>query len=210
MKSKETLSILGITRATLTKYVKEGIIKAYKMPNGLYEYDDDSVYSFIGLKKAKHSRKIISYSRVSTQNQKEQLKEQTLRIYESCISRGISLDEQYEDIKSGMSFDRKGFQKVCEEIIRGNVEMLVIENKDRLLRFGFEIFESFFRYFGCKILVLSDVISNKSYEQELTDDLISIIHYFSMKSYSHRRKLNKIRKEIEDISSEKSGDNLKN
>lgn len=210
MKSKETLKILGVTRATLTKYVKEGIIKAYKMPNGLYEYDDDSVYSFIGLKKAKHNRKIISYSRVSTQNQKEQLKEQTLRIYESCISRGIGLDEQYEDIKSGMSFDRKGFQKICEEIIRGNVEMLIIENKDRLLRFGFEIFEGFFKYFGCKILVLSDVVSNKSYEQELTDDLISIIHYFSMKSYSHRRKLNKIMKEIEDISREKLGDNFKN
>lgn len=55
-----------------------------------------------------------------------------------------------------------------------------------------------------------DAVSNKSYEQELTDDLISIIHYFSMKSYSHRRKLNKIRKEIEDIKNEKSGDNVKN
>lgn len=210
MKSKETLKILGITRATLTKYVKEGIIKAYKKPNGLYEYDDDSVYSFIGLKKSRHNTKIISYSRVSTQNQKEQLKEQTHRVYESCISRGIKLDMQYEDIKSGMSFDRKGFQSVCEEIIRGNVEMLVIENRDRLMRFGFEIFEGFFKYFGCKILVLNDTISNKSYEQELTDDLISIIHYFSMKSYSHRRKLNKIRKEIEEINDEKSGDNIKN
>ena len=55
-----------------------------------------------------------------------------------------------------------------------------------------------------------DAVSNKSYEQELTDDLISIIHYISMKSYSHRRKLNKIRKEIEDIKNEKSGDNVKN
>jgi len=35
------------------------------------------------------------------------------------------------------------------------------------------------------------------YEQELTEDLISIIHYFTMKNYSHRRKLNKLRKELE-------------
>lgn len=88
-------------------------------------------------------------------------------------------------------------QKLCQEVIRGNVEMIVIENKDRLMRFGYEMFEKFFRYFGTKILVLNDEISNKSYEQELTDDLISIIHYFSMKSYSHRRKLNKLRKELE-------------
>lgn len=197
MKSKEVLKILGVTRTTLTKYVKEGTIKVTKMKNGYYNYNDDSVYAFIGLKKKKHNSKIISYARVSTQNQKEQLKAQSNRIYESCISKGIVLDEQIEDIKSGMSFDRKGFDKLCQEVIRGNVEMIVIENKDRLMRFGYEMFEKFFRYFGTKILVLNDEISNKSYEQELTDDLISIIHYFSMKSYSHRRKLNKLRKELE-------------
>ena len=197
MKSKEVLKILGVTRTTLTKYVKEGTIKVTKMKNGYYNYDDDSVYAFIGLKKKKHNSKIISYARVSTQNQKEQLKAQSNRIYESCISKGIVLDEQIEDIKSGMSFDRKGFDKLCQEVIRGNVEMIVIENKDRLMRFGYEMFEKFFRYFGTKILVLNDEISNKSYEQELTDDLISIIHYFSMKSYSHRRKLNKLMKELE-------------
>ena len=197
MKSKEVLKILGVTRTTLTKYVKEGTIKVTKMKNGYYNYDDDSVYAFIGLKKKKHNSKIISYARVSTQNQKEQLKAQSNRIYEFCISKGIVLDEQIEDIKSGMSFDRKGFDKLCQEVIRGNVEMIVIENKDRLMRFGYEMFEKFFRYFGTKILVLNDEISNKSYEQELTDDLISIIHYFSMKSYSHKRKLNKLRKELE-------------
>ena len=197
MKSKEVLKILGVTRTTLTKYVKEGTIKVTKMKNGYYNYDDDSVYAFIGLKKKKHNSKIISYARVSNQNQKEQLKAQSNRIYESCISKGIVLDEQIEDIKSGMSFDRKGFDKLCQEVIRGNVEMIVIENKDRLMRFGYEMFEKFFRYFGTKILVLNDEISNKSYEQELTDDLISIIHYFSMKSYSHRRKLNKLMKELE-------------
>ena len=107
------------------------------------------------------------------------------------------MDEQIEDIKSGMSSDRKGFNYVCQEIIKGNVELLVIENKDRLLRFGYEIFEDFFKYFGTKILVLNDTLENKTYEQELTEDLISIIHYFTMKSYSHRRKLNKLRKELE-------------
>ena len=96
-----------------------------------------------------------------------------------------------------MPFDRLGFQKLCRDVISGNVEMIVIENKDRLMRFGYEMFESFFKYFGTTILVLNEEISNKSYEQELTEDLISILHYFSMKSYSHRRKINKMRKELE-------------
>lgn len=198
MKAKEVLKLLNISRPTLCKYVKLGIIKTTLKGNGLYDYDEDSVYAFIGIKKEKHKSKIVSYSRVSAQNQKEQLKEQSNRIYEACISRGLSLDEQYEDIKSGMSFDRKGFQKLCEEVIRGNIELIVIENKDRLLRFGYEMFEGFFKYFGAKILVLNDNIQNKSYDQELTDDLISIIEYFSTKSCSCRRKLNRIKKELEE------------
>ena len=197
MKAKDVLKILNISRITLMKYLKLGYISAIKLPNGQYDYNDDTVYAFIGQKKEKKNKKIISYSRVSTQNQKSQLKEQTQRIYNSCVSKGIKLDEQIEDIKSGMSSDRKGFNYVCQEIIKGNVELLVIENKGRLLRFGYEIFEDFFKYFGTKILVLNDTLENKTYEQELTEDLISIIHYFTMKSYSHRRKLNKLRKELE-------------
>ena len=96
-----------------------------------------------------------------------------------------------------MSADRKQFQEVLQMIIQGGVELLVLENKDRLVRFGYEILEQMFKYFGCKILVLNDILENKTYEQELTEDLISIIHYFTMKNYSHRRKLNKLRKELE-------------
>lgn len=198
MKAKDVMKILGITRTSLHNYITRGWIQYEVMPNGYYNYNDDDVYAFIGNKKQKKNKKIISYSRVSTQNQKAQLKDQTQRIYESCVSRGIQLDEQIEDIKSGMSFDRKGFQKLCEMVIQNEVELIVVENKDRLMRLGFESFEGMFRYFGTKILVLSEEVQNKTYEQELSEDLISIIHYFSMKSYSHRRKLNKIRKELEE------------
>ena len=53
----------------------------------------------------------------------------------------MKLDKQFSDIKSGMSSDRKEFQEVIRMIIQGEVELLVIENKDRLVRFGYEILE---------------------------------------------------------------------
>lgn len=199
MNNREVRKILGIkSRNTLSTYVKNGLIKVNVTPTGRYIYDDDSVYAFLGLKKDKKNKINISYSRVSTPSQKNQLKDQSKRIYESCISRGIQLDKQIEDIKSGMSSDRKGFQELIREVIKGNVDLVIIENKDRLIRFNFDLLEEIFKYFGTRILVLNDSLNNKSYEQEMTEDLISIIHYFSMKSYSHRRKLNKIRKELED------------
>ena len=198
MKAKQVMKILGVTRQTLCRYLKEGKVKIKaKINEKFFEYDDDSVYALIGGKSNKKNKSIVSYARVSIQNQKEQLTEQNMRIYNSCISRGIALEKQYSDIKSGMSSERNDFQELIRRVISNEIAMVVIENKDRLVRFGYEILEQIFRYFGCTILVLNDVLENKTYEQELTDDLISIIHYFTMKSYSHRRKLSKIRKELE-------------
>lgn len=198
MKAKEVLQILKITRQTLCRYVKQGKVKIKsKISNNFFEYDDESVFSLIGEKTKKNKKIVVSYARVSTQNQKNQLIQQNKRIYESCISRGLLLQKQYSDIKSGMSSQRKQFQELIRRIIKNEISLVVIENKDRLVRFGYEIIQQIFKYFGCSILVLNDVIENKTYEQELTEDLISIIHYFSMKSYSNRRKLNKIRKELE-------------
>jgi predicted site-specific integrase-resolvase len=191
---------------TLCKYVKSGIIKVDRLKNGQYNYNEESVYEFLGQKFNRNQKVNISYSRVSTQAQKDQLKEQTLRIYNSCISKGIELDEQIEDIKSGMDADRKGFQRLIERVIKGEIGLLVIENKDRLTRFNFDTLQLIFKYYGTQIIVLNDALDNRTYEQELTEDLISIIHYFTMKSYSHRRKLNKIRKELEEYSSVNTND----
>lgn len=210
MRCKEALELLKVHRVTLNKYVREGKIRVTELANGRYEYNDDDVYAFIGKRVEKHGTKIISYSRVSNQNQKDQLKEQTNRIYDSCIARGITLDEQLEDIGSGMSSDRKNFDKLCQMIFHGDVDTVVLENKDRLVRFGFDMLEKFFKYFGTNILVLNDKVENKTYEQELTDDLISVIHYFIMKSYSHRRKLNKLRKELEQDEKETKSNNNEN
>jgi len=196
MRAKEVLKLLDISRHSLLNYHKRGLIKIDAIINGQYIYNDDSVYSLIGKRNKKLNKINVSYSRVSTQSQKNQLKEQSSRILHSCISKGITLNKQYEDIKSGMSSERQSFNELIQSICKGEIELLVIENKDRLVRFGFDTLINIFKLFGTKVLVLNE-IEDKTYEQELTEDLISIIHYFTMKSYSHRRKLNKLRKELE-------------
>ena len=195
MKAKDVLKILNITRPTLTKYVKENKIKVDSVINGHYVYNDESVYSLIGLKKEKQNRLNVIYARVSNPP-KKYLDEQLKRLINFCSEKGITVDKEYFDIKSGMNFERDQFKDLIQEIVKGNIELIVIENKDRLCRFGFDLFNEFCKYFKTKIIVVND-LSEKNFEQELTEDLISIIHYFSMKSYSHRRKLNKIKKELE-------------
>lgn len=199
MKAKEVKKILDITQPTLSKYIKEGRIRYTKISNNNYWYNEEDVYRLIGIRKEKHKRINISYARISNANRKQDLESQSQRIYEYCISKGIDLDTQYKDIKSGMNFNRIELNNIINLIIKGKIEYIIIENKDRLCRFGFELFEQFSKKFGTKIIIINDSISNKSYEQEMTEDLVSIIHYFSMKMYSNRRKLNKIKKELQDL-----------
>lgn len=75
MKAKEVLKILKITRPTLTKYVKDGKIKVKELPSGMYDYDEDSVFSIAGLC---GERTCAIYARVSTQKQKKDLSNQNL------------------------------------------------------------------------------------------------------------------------------------
>lgn len=196
MKAKEVLKILGITRKTLVTYHKKGLIKIDAVINGRYVYNDESVYALVGKRSKKKNKTNAIYCRVSTQAQKTQLKDQISRCLSGASAKGIEVSHVFEDIKSGMNNDRKGLHDLLIKVYAGEIGLIVIENRDRLVRFGFDLLEKSFSFFGTKIVVLND-FQEKTYEQELTDDLISIIHYFSMKSYSHRRKLNKLRKTLE-------------
>lgn len=194
MKAKEVLNILNITHRTLTTYVKKGLLNPIKINTNHYEYDPEEVFAILGKNKERYN---ISYSRVSLPKQKNDLKTQTKRLYEFATSNGYQIKEQIEDVKSGMSFeDRKGFVKLLKKVTNYEVKNVIIEHKDRLVRFGFELIQMLFDKYGTNIIVISDDETNKTYEQELTDDLLSIIHYYSMKSYSHRRKLNNAAKAL--------------
>ena len=95
-----------------------------------------------------------------------------------------------------MNEDRKKFNKLLNEVISGNISKIFISYKDRLTRFRFYYFEKLFEKFGCIIEVLNST-DEKTYEEELTEDLISIIRHFSMKMYSNRRKqLKEVEKNI--------------
>ena len=81
MLAKNVLRTLGITRPTLTKYVKEGIIRVNVLPNKRYNYNEEDVYNFLN-KDVK--RKTVIYARVSTSKQKADLENQNLNVQCKC------------------------------------------------------------------------------------------------------------------------------
>jgi putative resolvase len=207
MKAKDVLNILNITRTTLTKYHKIGLIKIDTIINGDYIYNDDSVYALIGKQSIKHKKINVIYGRTSNPP-KKYIDEQIERLLNFSTSKGIEISKIYSDIKSGINFERTDFNNLIIEIIKGKINLIVIENKDRLVRFGFELLEQICKYYDTKIMVVNN-LTEKNFEQELNEDLISIIHWFSMKSYSNKKILNKIKKELERLSITENNDNHK-
>jgi predicted site-specific integrase-resolvase len=121
------------------------------------------------------------------------------KIKEFCISNGIKIDKVISGFGSALNYKHSGLLELIDLITKNKVENLIIYYKDRLVRFGYELFEELSKKYNFKILIIDNSESNKSKEKEFADDLISIIHYFSMKLYGSRSYKQKIKK---------AGDNL--
>lgn len=188
MKSKEVLSMLEISRVTLCRYVKLGKIRTVELPNGYYDYNKEDVYKLKGLDV---KRKKVIYARVSTSKQKKDLENQIEVITAYANKNGYGIDAVYSDIASGMNLDRKGFSNLLTAVMNDDIDEVFISYKDRLARLDFDLVSRLFNQYGTRITVINSN-ENKSAEEELFEDLMSVIHSFSMKAYSKRRLAKKL------------------
>lgn len=146
--------------------------------------------------------KTYIYARVSTYSQRADLDNQVELLKQFCFSRGMRIDGIFTDIASGISFDkRKEFFKMLDDILARKVKYVVVSYRDRLSRAGFELFKHLFSRFGVEIIVMSEVGSNKLDSEEIFEEIVSLLHCYSMKLYSKRR-LDKLKEIIEDKSVE--------
>ena len=181
MKSREVLRLLDISRITLMTYVKKGFIKVTRLPNGFYDYDDLSVHAFLG-----HKKKInVIYTRVSTYKQKHDLLRQTQYIQQFCDNNNIPIHHVYSEISSGIDLNRTQFNLLLNDVFKYKINKIYITNKDRLTRLSFLTIKSIFKQFGTTIVVLSK--SDDQNHNEIFDEVISLMHYFSTKQYSNRK-----------------------
>lgn len=143
------------------------------------------------------NRKTYIYARVSTQKQKSDLQNQIDMLKQFCFVNRYTISKVFSDVVSGISFKkRKEFFIMLDDILSGKVERMVITYKDRLSRVGFELFYHLFKKYNCEITVMSDVVSQKLDSEEIFEEIVSLLHCYSMKLYS-KRKATKIKKVLE-------------
>jgi len=171
---------LGISQHTLRTYAEQKKIETIRTPGGQRRYNVDKYVSEQIPEPATHGKSII-YARVSTRKQRRDLDHQV-----DFLKSKFPNFDVITDIGSGVNFNRRGFKRILELAMSGNVETLAVAHKDRLCRIAFDLVEWFLRRHGCKTIVVQDSQIHEGPDAEFVDDVISIIHSFSARTYGHR------------------------
>ena len=179
---RKAVEFLGLHPNTLRRYADEGQIKSIKNAAGQRLYDVESY------QRNSTTATIVCYCRVSSAKQRDDLIRQIAFMRELYPTAEI-----IQDIGSGLNFKRKGLQALLVRFMRGDKLTVIVACRDRLCRFGFELFDFMAKQNGGEILVLDRSVHSP--ETELTADLLAILHVFSCRMHGLRSYSKKIKED---------------
>lgn len=184
LSSAEIRKELNLSPQALYALRKSGKLEYKEISKGFYRYllPEDFRYD--------ENKQIAIYGRVSTPKQKKDLENQLSLIKQYANSNGHIVKDEYvfSDIASGMNENRRSLNKLLSKIKDGEISKIFITNRDRLTRFGFGYFKEICSLYDVEIIEINET-EDKTFEEELSEDLIAIIHHFSMKFCGKRKKL---------------------
>lgn len=196
---KEAAELLKITPTTLREWTKNGLFVAYRpSTRGHRKYKKADILDWLGeapvpeeISSEVHNNTAV-YCRVSSHEQKQKgdLDRQKVRVLEHCIAKGYSVGHVFDEVGSGMNDQRAKLLKVMELARKGEIQRVVVEHKDRLIRFNFNILLTFFQSHHVEVECV-DIILSKSFENELVEDMLTLMASFSAKIYGKRSHKNR-------------------
>ena len=187
----------------MQRWDRDGVLKAKRTPTDRRYYTYDQYLEYKGILEESNNRKVVIYTRVSTNNQRDDLLNQKRFLLDFANSKGIIVDDLIEDIGSGLNYNRKKWNKLMDNCMENKIDTILITHKDRFTRFGYEWFERFVGKFGVKIIVVNNELLSP--QEELMQDIISILHVFSCRIYGMRKYKKRIEEDEEIAKSIQSG-----
>ena len=182
---------------TLQKWDRDGILKAYRTPTNRRYYTHTQYLEYTGQSLNENNvRENVIYARVSSQSQKPELVNQIEYLKQYSITNGISINNVYTDIGSGLNYKRKNWIRLIDDCFQGKISNIYVSHSDRFVRFGFDWISYILKqYTNTNIIVLENKLLTP--EEEVVQDLITIIHVFSSRVYGLRKYGKKIEKELD-------------
>lgn len=168
----------GIHYQTAWQWYKDGrIANAYQTSTGSI---------FVSDPHPSKDERVVVYARVSNRERKESLQSQADRCVTFANAKGLSVDKVYTEIASGMNDTRRELWRLLDS----KPTVVIVENRDRLTRFGFEYLNRLLKQQGCEVLVLNQ---SETDTQDLLRDLTSVIYSFCARLYGRRRAMNRLK-----------------
>ena len=161
-KSKDFAELLGVSVKTLQRWDRENVLKAKRTPIDRRYYTYEQYLEFKGINSVNIHRKTVIYTRVSTNGQKDDLKNQIEFLLNFTSSKGIIVDEIIEDIGSGLNYNRKKWNKLIEECMENKIDSIIVTHKDKFIRF-----------FSCRIYGLRKYKKKIERDEEIAKSLQS-------------------------------------
>ena len=166
--------------------------KANKLPVQAYQSQTGTIIiqSSDKLVKENKNKTVFIYGRVSSYAKKDDLIRQVQRCGDFAAARGLSVTKVIKEVASGMNDKRP----LLMGLFKQKPDVIIIEHKDRLTRFGFNYIETLLAQLGTEIIVIN---RDQEEKDDLMKDLISIITSFCCRLYGLRRGRQKTR-EVKD------------
>lgn len=193
----EVAKMLNVSNVAIRKWIKSGKLRA-KRVGKLWMIPESELKVFLG-EKTKEIRAVI-YARVSSHKQKKDgnLERQVERLRNYCSAKGYKIVDVITDVASGLKEDRRGLMKLFSMVENKQMDVVVVEFRDRLTRFGFDYLQRYFGSHDVRIEVIEE--TEKNYFEELIEDFVSIIISFTAKIYGKRsQKFRKVRDFVKEV-----------
>lgn len=198
---KKVSEILDVHIDTLRRWDNDGKLKAVRTEGGHRKYKLSDVCELLGediTEENKNEDATVIYCRVSSHDQKQKgdLDRQKSRLMEYCLQQKYNVEYIFEEVGSGINDNRSKLNKMMTLAEKGKINRVVVEHKDRLTRFNKNIYIRFFKSHGVEVVWSRESLT-KSFENELVEDMLSLISIFSSKIYG-KRSADKRRKKKEE------------
>ena len=169
--------LLGVSLSTIYRWLKSSKIDEPNRTIGGHRRFNQSKF-------IEKNTKTVIYSRVSSYGQKDDLKRQEIALKDFAKSNNYHNIISITDIGSGLNFRKKGFTKLLKMIVNREINSIIIQEKNRLSRFGIDIIKSFSQEFGTKIVITNN--PNQTYESKLMSDLMALLTSFTGSIHGRR------------------------
>jgi putative resolvase len=169
MKLSDYAKAVGVTYKTAYKWWKAGQLDAYQVPTGT-----------IIVRETKPSATGVAlYARDSSADQQAAVARQLQRLRDYAAARGYHVVAEVTEIASGVNDERPKLKQLLTD---QRVGVIVVEQRDRLTRFGYGFIATLLEHQGRRV----EAIFPSDTGNELVDDCVAIITRMATRLYGRR------------------------